>query len=363
MYFIWYLFIALLALSVMVFLHEMGHYLAARTMGVKVERFSIGFGTILKRFHCCNTEWAFSAIPLGGYVKMKGQDDANPLAKNLDPDSYTSKKPWQRIVILLAGPLANILTAFFIYLFLAIHGAPLIAASGYVKPIVGKVQKESPAQKAGIKEGDIILAVNKEPIKYWYQISKAINKSKEPIEIEILRDKKRLTLKIYTMSVDGKNEFGESIKRRVIGISPKIPKNNLVKFESFNDMLFYAWNETKNASLLIGKGVGKMATGEIGSENVGGPITIFDLLMKFAQTGFLYLLFISALFSVNLGILNLLPIPALDGGHIMFNLYEMITGKELSEEIYYRLTILGWIILGALMMLGFYNDINRVFGG
>ena len=363
MYFIWYLFVALLALSVMVFLHEMGHYLAARAMGVKVERFSIGFGKILKRVYCCNTEWAFSAIPLGGYVKMKGQEDDNPLAKNYDPDSYSSKKPWQRIIILLAGPFANILTAFVIYLFLAFHGAPLIAASGYVKPIVGQVQKDSPAQKAGLRKGDEILYVNNQKIEYWYQISKAIEKSNDPVNIEILRDNKKLNLNLYTMSIDGKNEFGEKIKRRIIGIAPQIPKDKLVKFGSFNEILFYAWNETKNASLLIGKGVGKMATGEIGSENVGGPITIFDLLMKFAQTGFLYLLFISALFSVNLGILNLLPIPALDGGHIMFNLYEIITGKELSEKIFYRLTVLGWILLGALMMLGFYNDINRLIGG
>ncbi len=362
MYFIWYLLVAMLALSVMVFLHEMGHYLAARAMGVKVERFSIGFGKILKKVYCCNTEWAFSAIPLGGYVKMKGQDDSNPLAKDYAPDSYSSKKPWQRIIILLAGPLANIMTAFVIYLILAFHGAPLIAASGYIEPIVGEVQKDSPAQKAGLKKGDKIVSVNGQKIIYWYQISKAITKSADPVKLKVERDGKILKLKLYTMSIRGKNEFGQNIKRRIIGIAPQIPKDKLVKFHG-SEILFYAWNETKNASLLITKGVGKMATGEIGSENVGGPITIFDLLMKFAQAGFLYLLFISALFSVNLGILNLLPIPALDGGHIMFNLYEIVSGKELSENVFYKLTVLGWILLGALMMLGFYNDINRLIGG
>jgi len=361
MNFVWYLFVAFLSLSVMVFLHEMGHFLVARAMGVKVLRFSIGFGKILKRVDCCGTEWAFSAVPLGGYVKMKGQEDDNPLAKNPDPDSYSSKKPWQRILILLAGPFANLLTAFVIYIFLAWHGAPLIAAKNYIPPIVGKVMDNSPAKKAGIKEGDKILAINGEKIKYWYQISLAISK-KEPVDMVILRDNKKLNIMLHTMEVNGTNEFQQKIKRRVIGISPQIPKDEIIKF-SGSEILFYAWNETKNASLLIVKGIGKMSTGEISSKNVGGPITIFDLLMKFAQAGFLYLLFISALFSVNLGILNLLPIPALDGGHIMFNLYEIITGRELSETVYYRLTILGWMILGAIMMLGFYNDINRLIGG
>jgi regulator of sigma E protease len=106
-----------------------------------------------------------------------------------------------------------------------------------------------------------------------------------------------------------------------------------------------------------------MSTGEVGTENVGGPLTIFDVMMKFAREGFIYLLFITALISVNLGVLNLLPIPALDGGHIMFNLYEMITRHEPSETAYYRLTVLGWFILGGIMFLGLYNDFHRLLGG
>ena len=149
-----YLFIALLALSVLIFFHELGHFIVARLMGVKVERFSIGFGTILARKECCKTEWVISAIPLGGYVKMKGQDDSNPTARSSDPDSYNAKRPWQRILILLAGPLANFVLAFFLYLFVALHGAPLIAATDYLPPVVGKVALDSPAAKAGIRAGD-----------------------------------------------------------------------------------------------------------------------------------------------------------------------------------------------------------------
>jgi regulator of sigma E protease len=114
--------------------------------------------------------------------------------------------------------------------------------------------------------------------------------------------------------------------------------------------------------LLITKGVQKVTTGEVDSKNIGGAITIFDIIIKFAQNGFIYLIFIMALISVNLGVLNLLPIPALDGGHIMFNLYELITGKELNERVYYYLTMLGWAFLIFIMVFGMYNDINRLWG-
>ncbi len=129
-----YIIIAIVGLSFLVFFHELGHFIAARAFGVKVERFSVGFGKVLAKRWCCSTEWVFSLIPLGGYVKMKGQDDANPLIKSSDTDSYNAKKPWQRIIILLAGPLANILTAFWIYIIIAIGGAPIITGERLYSP-------------------------------------------------------------------------------------------------------------------------------------------------------------------------------------------------------------------------------------
>jgi regulator of sigma E protease len=355
-----YILIAIIGLSFLVFFHELGHFIAARAFGVKVERFSIGFGKILAKKWCCSTEWAFSAIPLGGYVKMKGQDDSDPLAKSKAPDSYNSKKPWQRVVILLAGPFANIITAFFLYLFISFGNIPYVIARDYIPPVVGKVLKNSPAEKAGFKKGDRILAVNNQPVKFWYQISEEIEKSPYSLLIMVKRGRENLLLKLNTQEVNGKNEFMESIKRHIIGISPKRYRNIEL---SFIDKLFYSYRETIKASMMIMKGIEKVSTGEVDSKNIGGPITIFDLMMRYAKVGIDYFLWMMALISVNLGIINLLPIPALDGGHIMFNLYEIITRREPNERVYYYLTMFGWGFLFLLMGLGMYNDINRLIGG
>ncbi len=356
-----YIFIAIIALSVLVFFHELGHFTAARLFGVKVERFSIGFGKVLFKKNWLGTEWAFAPILLGGYVKMKGQDDIDPLKKNYDPDSYNSKKPWQRIVILLAGPLANIILAFFIYLIIAIHGAPAITASDYIPPVVGKIMPNSPAQRAGLKSGDKILEVNGKRVKYWYELANTIQEAKSPIELKVLRDSKIITITLIPKDDEYTNEFNEKIKRKIIGIRPLIKRDYIINFNLI-DAIKYAYNETKKSTLLITKGVQKISTGEVDSKNISGAITIFDILMKFAKEGLIYLMFIMALISVNLGVLNLLPIPALDGGHIMFNIYEMITGREPSERVLYTLTLMGWAFLISLMVFGMYNDINRIWG-
>ncbi len=375
---VFYLFVAFVALSVLVFFHELGHYTAAKLFGVKIERFSIGFGKVLARKQCCDTEWAFSAIPLGGYVKMKGQDDTDPgnrgrrVAKSTqrvdfhtpdldDPDSYNSKKPWQRIIILLAGPAANLILAFFTYLHIAFWGVPVAVAVDYLPPVVGAVSEKTPAKEAGLQKGDRIIEVNGKKVKYWYEIGPLIQSAPDPVHIVVQRGSKTKSLSLGTKTVDAKNEYMEDIKKRIIGIAPKIDINATINFHG-KEIFEYAWRETVKATTLIATGVKKLGTGEVSHKQVGGAITIFDIIMKFAEHGISYLLFIMALISVNLGVLNLLPIPALDGGHIMFNLYEMITRRPINDTAMYYLTMLGWMILIGLMFLGLYNDIGRLIG-
>jgi len=346
--------VALLVLSVLIFFHELGHFTAARFFGVQVDVFSIGFGKKLYSRTIGKTQWSISAIPLGGYVKMKGQDDTDPTKKSFDTDSYNAKKPWQRIVILLAGPFANFLMAFLLYFAIANLGVPKLL------PYVGKVGADTPAMKAGLRKDDKLLQINGKEIAYWENIGKSINESKGDITLIVDRNHTLMTLQLIPKVIDDQNVFGEKITRRIIGISPS-GKQTTVHFGLIDGMT-YAWDETKKASLLIFQSVQKLLTGVVGADKLGGIITIVDVTAQASHAGILALFFFTALISVNLGVLNLLPIPALDGGHIMFNLYEMITGKEANEKVMMYITMVGWAMLISLMMLGLYNDINRLWG-
>ena len=344
--------VALLVLSVLIFFHELGHFAAARFFGVRVNVFSIGFGKKLLTKKIGDTQWSISAIPLGGYVQMKGQDDTDPTKISYDEDSYNVKKPWQRIIILLAGPFANFFLAFILYFAIANIGVPKLL------PHVGNVSEDTPAYHAGLKKGDKILQVNGINIRYWENIGEHINADNGDITLIIERDQKLVTLLLVPKVIEDKNIFGEKITRRIIGISPS-GERTTVTFGLIAG-LDYAWEETKAASLLIVQSVQKLITGVVGADKLGGVITIVDITAEASSAGILALLFFTALISVNLGVLNLLPIPALDGGHIMFNIYEMFTGKTASEKVMMNLTIVGWSILISLMMLGLYNDINRL---
>ena len=344
--------VAIIVLSVLIFFHELGHFTAARYFGVQVDVFSIGFGKKLYSRMIGKTQWSISAIPLGGYVKMKGQDDTDTTNISYDDDSYNSKKPWQRIVILLAGPFANFLLAFILYFAIANLGVPKLL------PYVGSVGEKTPAYAAGIQKNDIIIQIDGINIMYWENIGKHINDSKDAIILIVERNQALLTLQLIPKVIDDKNIFGETITRRIIGISPS-GKQTTVYF-GLLDGLDYAWKETKKASLLIVQSVEKILTGVVGTDKLGGIITIVDVTAQASSAGIVALFFFTALISVNLGVLNLLPIPALDGGHIMFNLYEMFTGKTASENVMMYITIIGWAILISLMLLGLYNDINRL---
>ncbi|SFV61392.1 Membrane-associated zinc metalloprotease [hydrothermal vent metagenome] len=347
-------FIAFLVLSFLIFFHELGHYLAAKLMGVYVEVFSIGFGPKLASFRAFGNEWRFSAIFLGGYVKMKGQDDSDPTKKSLDPDSYTSKNPFQRIFILFAGPFANFVIAYIFFFAIALGGPVAL------EPVIGDVLKNSPAQKAGLQKHDKVIAINGKKVSTWSDMAKEVASSKGALEFQIERGG-YIEFKTITPELrDAKNEFNEKIKRRMIGISSAGVVKNIDL--GVIGSLKYAWNKTIWASTMIFKGVEKLITGAVPAKELGGVVTIVKITADAANSGWMAVLFFAALISVNLGVLNLLPIPALDGGHIMFNLYEIFTHKAPSEEMLYRLTVVGWVILFGLMGLGLYNDINRLMG-
>lgn len=342
----------LLVLSFLVFFHELGHFLAARYFGVKVHVFSIGFGKQLFSKQWKGTTWQFSLIPLGGYVKMKGQDDTKPGHEEEGQDSYNNKTPWQRIVILFAGPFANFILAAILYFIIAVSGASSLA------PTVGNIQENSPAQRAGLKVNDEIVRINHSNIQTWDQIGKIIRNSEGQLKFFIKRDGKVIAKTINPHISDAQNIFREDIKKRMIGISPA-PKLVTIHHQPL-EALDYAWDKTIESSKMIFQGVQKLIQGVVPSSEVGGVITIGKVISDASESSIIALFAITALISVNLGVLNLLPIPALDGGHIMFNIYEIIARRKPSEKVFMFLTIAGWVILGGLMLLGIYNDINRI---
>ncbi|TLD90700.1 RIP metalloprotease RseP [Helicobacter sp. MIT 03-1614] len=347
------IFIALIILSFLVFFHELGHFFVARLCGVRVEVFSIGFGKKIASVQIGQTQYALSLIPLGGYVKLKGQDDSNPKARNYEVDSYLSKSPMQRIAILLAGPLFNLLLAFFLYIAVGIGGKLSLL------PVVGEVKENYPAYLAGIKAGDRILSINDEEIKTWEELDSIILSSSGELLISIERAPSQIfNLHLTPIEKEAKNIFGEDITRRVIGIASA----NAVGKVSYRgwESIRYGFEETLKASTLIAQGIVKLISGVVPSSEVGGVVSIVSVIGSASQEGWVILFWLTALISVNLGILNLLPIPALDGGHIIFNCYEIIMRKPPSENVAYYLTLCGWAILLALMFLGLYNDIFRL---
>ena len=348
------IFTALIVLSFLIFFHELGHFLAARFFGVTVYKFSIGFGKEIWSKKFGDTEWQLALIPLGGFVQMKGQDDLDPLKKDYSEDSYNNKKPWQRIIILFAGPFANFITAFVLLFFVSQLGERALA------PIIGKVLKDSPAFLSKLQKNDKIIKIDNHEVKTWKEMSKFIKNSHGSIIVTIKRDNKIFHKRLTPKLTASKSIFGEDIKKQMIGIAPT-GEIISVKYNFING-LYFAIDKTFEATDMIFNGIIKLINGIVPLDNVGGVVSIVQVTSEATDIGIVALFTLTALISVNLGILNLLPIPALDGGHIIFNIYEVIFNKPPNENIMYKLTLIGWLLLGSLMLLGLYNDLNRIFG-
>lgn len=345
--------VALLVLSFLIFFHELGHFLVARLFGVKVEVFSIGFGKKVLYKTYGQTQYAISIIPLGGYVKLKGQNDVNPLIVNDDTDSYSNKNHFQKISILLAGPFFNLVLACAIYMYVGMVGQNVLL------PTVGKVLPDMPALHSGILEGDKIVYIEDRFVRTWQEVNEAIMNSKsKSIKVKFIRDGVLSETIVLPKMEKSTNVFGEKIQRKFIGIVAK-GEVGIVEY-SLSETVIRALKETYRSSKMILQAFGKIVSGVVPATDVSGVIGIVDFLSQASQTSFIALLTLTALISVNLGVLNLLPIPALDGGQILFNLYEVVFRRKISEKSLYVLTIFGWVLLVGLMGLGTYNDIHRL---
>lgn len=442
------------ALGVLIVVHELGHYLVARWAGVKVLRFCVGFGRPLwsRRLGRDGTEWAIAAIPLGGYVKMVDEREG-PVAPEDVPRAFNRQPVGKRFAIVLAGPVANFLLAIALYwglfasgmqemkpvlaappagsiaaaagvragdLVTAVDGAPIrtwqelrwkilhagldreplvvdvldagnrierrtIDLSGVtgeqvegdlpggvgmrpfrpdVAPLIGKVTPGSPAERGGLLAGDRILAVQEEPVATWDEFVARVRPSAgKPLRLDVERNGRPQRLEMIPDTV---TQNGETFGR--IGAAPHIDPEGMKPYlvtisHGPAEALGMAVEKTWEMSVFSLRMLGRMITGEVSWKNLSGPVTIADYAGQSAQLGLTPYLAFMALISISLGVLNLLPIPLLDGGHLMYYTVEVVKGSPLSEramEVGHRF---GFAVLLVLMAFAFYNDINRLLSG
>jgi len=359
-------------LGILVFVHELGHFIVAKLSGVKVEKFSLGFGPKLIGRTYGETEYLISAFPLGGYVKMFGEGGiVEEAAGQYDMESghsgemleiseedkarsFAHKSPLQRIAIVIAGPLFNIFFAWLVLIVLFMISYPVLTTR--VKPL-----KDRPAAKAGLLPNDLIVEIDGKGVIEWEEIAPIIAMSKGPIKVMIERNGAMQTLQIIPDMGTIHNLFGEPTRQPIIGVAPVGEVKNI----SFPPMKAVV-NGTKKTVYFVDitiSSFAKLIQGIVPLKSIGGPIQIADLANQAAKQGSSNFFLLLALISINLGILNLLPIPILDGGHLMFNSIELITKRPVSQKIREYAQQIGIVLLLGLMILAFYNDIARYFVG
>lgn len=342
-------------LGILIFFHELGHFLVARLCGVGVEKFSLGFGPKLFGKKIGRTDYIVSAMPLGGYVKMVGENpgaDINPVDI---PVSFTHKHVFKRILIVAAGPFFNFLLAVIIF-----FGIFQIYGSFILKPVIGDVTEGSPAHQAGLQKDDQVIEINGLAIKSWEEMAGIITGSKgKSLALTVRRGESTFAAKVIPKQISAKNIFGEEIKRYVIGIksSGDTFVRDLNPFQALSESIIQTWRISK----LVVISIVKILQGTISAKNIGGPIMIAEMAGQQAREGAVNFIFFIALLSVNLGVLNILPIPVLDGGHLIFFFIEAATGHPVSIKVREIAQQAGIVILILLMIFVFYNDIARIF--
>jgi regulator of sigma E protease len=448
------IFAFVVVLGILIFFHELGHFLVARLFGVGVEKFSLGFGPRIFGRTVGMTDYRISAIPLGGYVKMVGDEPDAELDPKLVPYSFLHQHVFKKILIVAAGPFFNLLLAVIIYsaffafvgtedirpvinhvvaqspaalaglhnsdVVVAINGATVnswgdidqriddskghevritVKRDGSVfdvrltphtkmakdilgddtpyydagfsgvpplKAVVGKVANGYPAKKAGMKAGDRIVAIDGRPVDSWETMKTIISQSNgDALNVKVVRGEKTLILKVVPVKVGDENALGEKVDSYRIGISSpgiNIPKADRIyikrgPFEAVGDGVA----QTYQISRLTVLSVGKLIKGSISTKTLGGPIMIAEMAGQQARAGLTNLLFFIAVLSINLAVLNFLPIPVLDGGHLMFFFIEAIMGRPINTRMREIAQQAGIFILILLMIFVFYNDISRIF--
>ncbi len=340
-------------LGILIFVHELGHFLAARMGGVGVLKFSLGFGPKIVGKKIGETEYVLSWIPLGGFVKLLGESGSEELPPEDEKRSFYKQPRWKRLLIVLAGPVFNFLLAVVIFSIVYMYGLPNLL------PVIGKMSPDSTAAEAGIVTGDQILSLNDQKISYWDEIKPVITESKgKDIKMVVKRglDQKSFTVKPKLSKA--KNIFGEEESTYLIGITPE--GKTVIERKNPLAAIVSSLDKTWEISKLTLISVVKMIEGVISPRTLGGPIFIAQVAGDQVKEGIVPFILFMAVLSINLGVINLFPIPVLDGGHIFFYLIEMVTRREIPLKIKELSQQIGFVVLLMLMLFVIMIDIERL---
>jgi regulator of sigma E protease len=344
---------AVVGLGVLIVFHEFGHFLLAKLSGVGVLTFSVGFGPKLWVKKKGETEYALSAFPLGGYVKMVGEDPEEEV-KTVDLErSFAHKSLLKRTAIVAAGPGFNLLLAVFLLMIVFLfYGVPVLSN------LIGAVEPESAAAQAGLQKGDRIVAVDGRAVTAWDDLSSKIKQSAgRSLDLRVQRSGEELVMTVQPRKREVKNIFGELKEDWMIGIGSQVS----IEKGDPGLAISKAFVQTYEYSKLTLIGLYKMITREVSPRNLGGPILIAQMAGQQAQEGIGSFLAFLAVLSINLGVLNLLPVPVLDGGHLFFFAVEAIIGRPVSVKYREKAQQVGIFLLLLLMIFAFANDIFRLF--
>jgi regulator of sigma E protease len=343
----------IILLSILIFVHELGHFLAARIAGVGVLKFSLGFGPKIIGKKIGETEYVLSWIPLGGFVKLLGEAGNEELPPEDEKRSFFKQPVWKRMLIVAAGPVFNFLLAILIFIIVLMYGLPTLT------PEVGEVQKESAAFEAGMVNGDKIITIDGRKIVLWEDIKPVIAESKgNEVEVVVERGAEKKPLLIKPRLSKSKNIFGEEVSAYLIGIAPS--GRTMIERKNPWDAVIDSFLKTWEISKLTILSVVKMLEGVISPRTLGGPIFIAQVAGAQVKEGIIPFILFMAILSINLGVINLFPIPVLDGGHIFFYLIEIVTRREISVKVKEMSQQIGFAILLMLMIFVIFIDIERL---
>ena len=358
----------IILITIVVFIHEYGHYYFARKYGVGVTDFSIGFGKELFGFKDRNgTRWKFCLIPLGGYVKFFGdrnvfsQAEQEELLKKYNESDqkklFVTKPLYQRSIIVAAGPFANFFLAIIIFTFIY-----MFSGKDFTPAKVDSVQENSPAYIAGIKKNDIILSIDNNQVKSILEVSTYINTStSSKINLIVLRDNSELTFQLEPKITSGNDSLGNQINKKIIGIKLSPPNNEFNNQKlSPSKAIYYAFKETWFVTKTSVNFIFSLFKGKGDTDQLGGPIKIAQITGQVAQLGIVAFLSITAYISISLGLINLFPIPMLDGGHLMFYGIEKILGRPLKQSTQEGFFRIGLFLLFSLMFFTTFNDLKNI---